>query len=220
MKNIKKIALIIILILGIHTYASTSFDMQSGSSGSIINNDSGVNSGRGYRSGRNSGNGNDAGANSGDGNQAGINSGNGNQDGINSGGNVMMGGGGDDNNALGAGYGSGNINMNSRNLNANSFSSSNSSVPKLSLSGLVAWLASIMNQLVYVIVGAALVAFLFGILKLSFFDGQKPEAREQARKFMFWGIVSLFVMVSVWGLVKLLQVSFFNSGDLIVPRLK
>jgi Na+-driven multidrug efflux pump len=104
--------------------------------------------------------------------------------------------------------------------NLNTFSSSNSGVPKLSLVGIVSWLASLMNQLIYVIIGAALVAFLFGILKLSFFDGKKPEAREQARKFMFWGIVSLFVMVSVWGLVKILQSSFFNSGDLIVPRLK
>ena len=69
-------------------------------------------------------------------------------------------------------------------------------------------------------IAAALVLFLFGIVKLAFWDGQKPEAREQARKFMMWGIISLFVMVSVWGLVKILQLSFFGNGNLILPQLK
>lgn len=99
-------------------------------------------------------------------------------------------------------------------------SSNSSGVPKLSLKGIVTWLTGLMNQLLYLIIAASLVIFLYGILRLSFYDGQKPEAREQARKFMFWGIVSLFVMVSVWGLVNILSVTFFGSGPLIVPQLK
>ncbi len=106
------------------------------------------------------------------------------------------------------------------NLNKNPFSSGSEGVPKLSLLGIVYWLAGLMNQLVYLIIGASLVCFLYGIFKLSFVDGQKPEAREQARKFMFWGIVSLFVMMSVWGLVNILKLSLFGPGDLIIPRLK
>ena len=106
------------------------------------------------------------------------------------------------------------------NLNTNQFSSSGDGVPKLSLMGIVSWLVALMNQLVYVIIGAALVSFLYGILKLSFIDGHKPEAREQARKFMFWGIVSLFVMMSVWGLVNIFKFTLFGPGDLIIPRLK
>jgi len=101
-----------------------------------------------------------------------------------------------------------------------SFSTSNSGVPKLSLEGLVAWVLRILDQLVYVIIGASLVAFLYGVLKLSLIDGHKPEAREQARKFMFWGIVSLFVMVSVWGLVNILQLTLFGGSPLRVPQLK
>ena len=106
------------------------------------------------------------------------------------------------------------------NSNKNPFSSGSKGVPKLSLMGIVSWLIGLMNQLVYLIIGAALVSFLYGILKLSFVDGHKPEAREQARKFMFWGIVSLFVMMSVWGLVNILKLSLFGPGDLIIPRLK
>lgn len=130
--------------------------------------------------------------------------------------NIMLGGGGD-NGASGAGLGNG---YGSEFNRSSPFSSDNSGVPKLSLMGLVMWIGTILNQLVYVIMGASLVVFLYGIFKLSFVDGQKPESREQARKFMFWGIVSLFVMVSVWGLVQILHVTLFGPGDLIIPRLK
>jgi len=132
--------------------------------------------------------------------------------------NIMLGNDGDNNNAAGAGLNRG---SNSELYRTPNYSPNNrGGVPKLSLEGIVLWLVGIMNQLVYVIIGAALVMFLYGILKLSFIDGQKPEAREQARKFMFWGIVSLFVMVSVWGLVRILQFTLFGSGNLILPQLK
>ncbi len=131
--------------------------------------------------------------------------------------NIMMGTGGDGNSALGAGLNRGEYSELNQKPN---YTPRASGVPKLSLEGVVLWLVGIMNQLVYVIIGAALVMFLYGILRLSFVDGQKPEAREQARKFMFWGIVSLFVMVSVWGLVRILQFTLFGSGNLIVPQLK
>lgn len=130
--------------------------------------------------------------------------------------NIMLGG-ADSNSAVGAGLNQG---SNSELYRTPAYTPRSSGVPKLSLEGVVLWLVGIMNQLVYVIIGAALVMFLYGILKLSFVDGQKPEAREQARKFMFWGIVSLFVMVSVWGLVRIFQFTLFGSGNLIVPQLK
>jgi hypothetical protein len=143
----------------------------------------------------------------------GTNPGNINQSGTNPA-NIMLGAG---DGAISTGLG----NKSGSELNRSSpFSSSNSSVPKVSLAGLVAWLASIMNQLIYLILGASLVVFLYGIFKLAFVDGLKPESREQARKFMFWGIVSLFVMVSVWGLVNILKVSLFGNGPLIIPQFK
>ena len=129
-------------------------------------------------------------------------------------GNIMLGGGGS-NSAVGAGLGS-----NSNLYNINGSINAPAGAPKLSLEGIVLWLVGILNQLVYVIIGASLVMFLYGIFMLSFVNGQKPESREQARKFMFWGIVSLFVIVSVWGLVRVLQMTFFGNGNLILPQLK
>lgn len=91
---------------------------------------------------------------------------------------------------------------------------------KMSIAGLVNWLVGLLNYVVRFIVLLALIAFLYGILKLVFVDASNETERAKARKFMLWGIVSLFVMVSVWGLVNVLKSTVFGEGALIVPQLK
>ncbi len=59
------------------------------------------------------------------------------------------------------------------------------------------------NILIPIIMGIALLVFLFGILKFIS-KGDDETARAQGRQFMFWGIIGLTVMVSVWGLVQIL----------------
>ncbi len=100
-------------------------------------------------------------------------------------------------------------------------SASQSAAPsKMSIAGLVNWLVGLLNYIVRLIVLLALIAFLYGILKLVFVDASNETERAKARKFMLWGIVSLFVMVSVWGLVNVLKSTVFGEGALIVPQLK
>jgi apolipoprotein N-acyltransferase len=50
------------------------------------------------------------------------------------------------------------------------------------------------------LIGLALLAFLYGVL-MYLFGKQKDEAKD----FMIWGIIALFVMTSVWGLVSILR---------------
>ncbi len=97
---------------------------------------------------------------------------------------------------------------------------SNLGKPQLSLPGIVLWFVGLLNYVVVLILTASLVVFLYGIFKLSFVDGTNPEAMAKSRKFMLWGIVSLFVMVSVWGLVNILKSTVFGSGPLIGPQFK
>jgi hypothetical protein len=92
--------------------------------------------------------------------------------------------------------------------------------PTLSIEGIAGWIVSLMNYLVWAMMTAALLVFLYGIFKLMFYDGTKEESRSQGKKFMFWGIISLFVMVSVWGLVGVLKNSIFGGGALSGPQFK
>ncbi|MEN9582777.1 MAG: hypothetical protein RL641_731 [Candidatus Parcubacteria bacterium] len=54
-----------------------------------------------------------------------------------------------------------------------------------------------------IIVGAlALLVFIFGIVRYVIASNEEDKAK--GRSFMIWGIIGLFVMVSVWGLVGFL----------------
>lgn len=48
-----------------------------------------------------------------------------------------------------------------------------------------------------IVVAIGLLAFFWGLVKYIF-----TEAKEAGTKLMIWGLVALFVMVSVWGLVN------------------
>jgi hypothetical protein len=68
----------------------------------------------------------------------------------------------------------------------------------------VVWLGNrLMQSIVFLIFGLAVMFFLWGILKYIF-NGSDEKQREESKKFMLWGIVGLTVMVSVWGLVSIL----------------
>lgn len=90
--------------------------------------------------------------------------------------------------------------------------------PALTVSGFVVWIISLMNYIVWAMMTAALLVFLYGIVKLMFVGGANEESRSKGKKFMLWGIISLFVMVSVWGLVGVLKTSLFGEGDLVGPQ--
>lgn len=68
----------------------------------------------------------------------------------------------------------------------------------------------ILNPLAGLLIVLALVVFLWGMIKYLRVAGE--EDKENAKRIMWWGIVALFVMVSVWGLVQILVNTFFAGG--------
>jgi len=73
-------------------------------------------------------------------------------------------------------------------------------------------------SVVPVLVGVAVVFFLFGLLRYIQ-AGDKPEGRADARKYMLFGVIALFVMVSVWGLVNVLAATLgLNNASIPIPQ--
>lgn len=66
------------------------------------------------------------------------------------------------------------------------------------LSNLVTSIGGIVNQIIPILFALALLGFFYGLVMYIF---GKEDNKEQAKKTMIWGIVALFVMASVWGLV-------------------
>ncbi|MEK7589891.1 MAG: pilin [Patescibacteria group bacterium] len=66
-----------------------------------------------------------------------------------------------------------------------------------------------------IIVALALIFFFYGLAKYILNSGDE-EKRTEGKGIMIWGIIALFVMVSVWGLVNLLANTFeVNDGSTI-----
>ena len=69
-----------------------------------------------------------------------------------------------------------------------------------------------------IVVSLALLAFFWGLAKFIFAAGDE-ESKADGKKIMIWGVVALFVMVSVWGLVGFIGGAFGiqQGGSVNVP---
>lgn len=60
----------------------------------------------------------------------------------------------------------------------------------------------VLNAIVPVLIAFAVVWFLWGVFSYMFTDDE--EKKGKAKEMMIYGIIGLFIMVSVWGLVNIL----------------
>jgi len=87
------------------------------------------------------------------------------------------------------------------------------------LAELIEALGDVVNIATPVIIGIALIAFFWGLAKFIFSAGDE-EKRESGKHIMIWGIVALFVMVSIWGIVRFIgdAVGVEEGGEIETPR--
>jgi len=73
------------------------------------------------------------------------------------------------------------------------------------------------NSLTPLIVALALLAFFWGLAKFIFSGA--AEDQTQGKNIMIWGIIALFVMVSVWGIVRAIgdTLDIEQGGGIEVP---
>jgi hypothetical protein len=74
-------------------------------------------------------------------------------------------------------------------------------------------LTQVINALIPFFIGIAVLVFIYGIIKYVLSGGDEG-ARKEARNYMIFGIIGIFVMVSVWGLVNLLTGTFELDNEI------
>lgn len=72
---------------------------------------------------------------------------------------------------------------------------------------LLARITAILDTIIPFIIGLAVFVILWGILGYVAHAGEE-EKRAEARQFIIWGILGVFIMLSVWGFVAILDNSF------------
>ena len=75
---------------------------------------------------------------------------------------------------------------------------------------LIAALTSIVVVLIPFIIGLAVLVILWGIFGYITGAGDE-EKRGEAKQYIIWGIIGLFVMTAIWGLVSILENTFTTT---------
>lgn len=68
----------------------------------------------------------------------------------------------------------------------------------------------VLNLLVPLLIAVAVVYFIWQVFQYTIAGDEEKKAAAKGQ--IIWGIVGIFVMVSIWGLVNILQGTFGTAG--------
>ncbi len=86
------------------------------------------------------------------------------------------------------------------------------------ISSVIIRITNILNLIIPFLVGLAVFLIIYGIFGYIS-NAADEEKRKEARDFIIWGVVGVFIMVSVWGLINILVNSFAtNNSNAIVKN--
>lgn len=77
---------------------------------------------------------------------------------------------------------------------------------------LIRVLVDLLNVAIPIIMSLALLAFFWGVF-LFVRNSDSGEQKEEGRRIMVWGIIALFVMAAFFGIVRVVQDTFFGGSS-------
>lgn len=81
---------------------------------------------------------------------------------------------------------------------------------------LLSAIGSLISLLIPIAVASALLFFFYGLAEFIRNSGNEKKV-EEGRRIMIWGVIALFVMSSIWGIVGFFQLDIFGVAG--VPQL-
>ena len=65
----------------------------------------------------------------------------------------------------------------------------------------------------------AFLVFVYGVARFIKSAGSEKDLKDR-KNFLIWGVVGLFVLVTIWGLISFLRSEFgFGSGTPVIPQI-
>lgn len=83
--------------------------------------------------------------------------------------------------------------------------------------GLIDLIASLIKRIIPLLIAVAVILFIVGVIKYVM-SGDDEEARGKSRNLMIYGIIGIFVIVSIWGFVAILRGTFISRD--FVPNIE
>lgn len=82
----------------------------------------------------------------------------------------------------------------------------------LTLKGVIGSVIALINHSIPVLIALALVIFMYGCVRYIMAAGGKAEGGA-SRSAIAWGLVALFVLFSVWGILGIMCATLLGSGS-------
>lgn len=76
--------------------------------------------------------------------------------------------------------------------------------------GLIAFANNALNDVIVLLITLAIVVFFWGIIGYITKSG---DDKKKNLNTIYWSVIAIFVMVSIWGIIHLLQSTFGISGN-------
>ena len=91
-----------------------------------------------------------------------------------------------------------------------------STTPQQGIIGLIAFANAALNDIMLLFITLAIVVFFWGLIQYILKSG---EERASGLTTIFYSIIAIFIMVSIWGVIHLLQATFGvnNSNSAETP---
>ena len=85
------------------------------------------------------------------------------------------------------------------------------------LTDTLVFISNFLNGVIGLFITLAIVVFFWGLIKYLW--SMDVETAHESLKIMFWGVIAIFVMVSIWGIIRLLQSTLkVTSTDPVIPK--
>lgn len=92
------------------------------------------------------------------------------------------------------------------------------SFPK-DLGGVINMFTDIGLKIIPLLGAVAFLVFIWGVAKFIRSAGSAKEVKD-SKNLLIWGVIGLFVLVTIWGLIAFLRGEFGFSGGLGIPQIK
>jgi len=80
----------------------------------------------------------------------------------------------------------------------------------ITFAGIIASITQILCQIIGMLFILATVVFLWGVVKYVIARGSEDDINE-GRQYIIYGLLGLFIMVAMWGIVNAAVLTFFGS---------
>jgi hypothetical protein len=94
-----------------------------------------------------------------------------------------------------------------------------SGLPSKTVGGVFAYILQLIDVLIPLLIALALLAFFWGLVRYIWSSGS-GEGQKEGKSVMIAGIIGLFLMVGIWGIIGILENTFGtgSSKSIKAPR--